>query len=387
MTWHLLASTYFDFEAIERDVQADRAPRHFLRELSRHLDGAIHHPVEPGTSDRPSVFDRFAALLYSDAQLWQLARRVRRELEPGDGVYATGANSGLPLALLCSLFGPRQVNFAIAVTDVQRPRVRLMGWLLVLLRSRWLILVPHDGMVEIAAKSFGRFAAGIMAINGLTDFEFFRPDPAEPAKRARPASQANHDIDLVHLEDDRPLLVSCGAEARDYGLLAAATNDLSVDVKVCFASPNLTSKTRYTMPNPLPDYMHVQYFSFPELRDLYQGADVVVVPLLPNRYAAGLTTVFEAVACGRPVVVARSPGVVQEMINRDLVSWYEMGDLNGLRTVIADVLADPASSQARADRAHRWVQTHYSSAAYRRRVFQALETAFGERPVAPTSRT
>jgi len=375
VAWHILASSYFDFDAIERDAEADRAPRHFLRYLSQELNAPIHQPAAPTDASPASLVDRVAAVFFADPSHWAMARRVRRQLAPGDGVYAAGSTVGLPLALLCSIFGPRRIKYAITVTDVQRPRIRLLGWMLVLLRTRWLAIVPHTAMAEQASRGFGRFLDGVMAINGLTDFEFFRPLPAD-------GQDAGSDR---HRARTRPLIASCGTEARDYELLARATAALDdqVDVKVCFASPNLTRKTRFTVPDPVPEHMEIRYFSFEELRTLYQTADVVVVPLLPNRYAAGLTTVFEAVACRRAVVVARSPGVVEELIGRELVEWYEVGDGEGLRAAIERVLSDPTAAEERADKAHQWVRSHHSAAGYLERILQAVDSAFGdESPVA-----
>lgn len=370
MAWHILAGSYFDFDAIERDADADRAPEHFLPYLARKLDATLHNVDPPAEQSLVSTIDRLAGALFGEPSHWAMARRVRRQLSREDVVYAAGSTVGLPLALLCSVLGPRQVKFAVIVTDVQRPKIRLMGWLLVLLRIRCLMVVPHSEMADIASKGFGRFLDGVMAINGLTDFEFFRPVDAGTGTDGLARSPST----------TTTLIASCGTEARDYELLARATAalDVDVDVKVCFASPNLTKKTRFTVPDPVPEHMEIRYFSFVELRALYQEADVVVVPLLPNRYAAGLTTVFEAVACGRPVVVARSPGVVAELIDRGLVECYEVGDGEGLRTAIKRVLDDPAAAQARADKAHEWVQSRHSASAYFGRVVEAVETAFGE---------
>jgi len=370
VAWHILASSYFDFDAIERDADADRAPRHFLRYLSQRLGAPIHQPDPPTDTSAVSIIDRIAAVLFADPSQWEMARRVRRQLAPGDVVYAAGSTVGLPLALLCSVFGPSGVEFAVTVTDVQRPRIKLLGWLLALLRTRWMVIVPHTEMAETASRGFGRFANGIMAINGLTDFDFFRPIAAGGAE----ADAIEHPGEAA-----RPLIASCGTEARDYELLARATSALAVDVdvKVCFASPNLTKKTRFTVPDPMPENMEIRYFSFAELRALYRAADVVVVPLLPNRYAAGLTTVFEAVACERPVVVARSPGVVEELIGHDLVEWYAIGDVEGLRAAIERVLADPEGARSKADEAHEWVRSRHSASAYFGRIVEAVESAFG----------
>jgi glycosyltransferase involved in cell wall biosynthesis len=367
--WHILASSYFDFEMIEREVRADRSPRHFLRYLSHRLNAPVHLPDRPDDAESPAIIDRILGRLYSQPRLWALARNVRKELEPGDVVYAAGADGGLPLALVCSLFGPRNVRFAVTITDVQRPRVRLIGWILALLRLQWMIIVPHDDMVAIAYRSFGRSAKDVVAINGLTDFDFFRPDDNGNHLRSSAPHRAR-------------LIASCGAEARDYQLLADAAaalgNELPVEVKVCFASPNLTSRTRYTMPEPMPDHMDVRYYGFAELRQLYRDADVVVVPLLSNRYAAGLSTVFEAVACGRPVVVANSPGIVADLIEHDLVIGYKPGDVEDLRQAIVKVLSDPAASEFRAERAHHHIRSRHSAGAYFQQVVTALTDAFGQ---------
>ncbi len=369
MAWHILAGSYFDFGAIERNAEADRAPRHFLRYLSEQLDAPIHNVEPPTESSTASIVDRVAGALFGEPSQWAMARRVRRQLSPGDVVYAAGSTVGLPLALLSSLFGPRRVKFAVNVTDVHRPKIRVLGWMLVLLRTRLLVIVPHSAMAEIASNGFGRFLDGIMAINGLTDFDFFRP-----------VDVGGDTVDGFTPGGDRarPLIASCGTEARDYDLLARATAALvlDVDVKVCFASPNLTTKTRFTVPDPVPEHMEIRYFSFVELRDLYQAADVVVVPLLPNRYAAGLTTVIEALACGRPVVVARSPGLVEELIDKGLVEWYEMGDGEGLRAAIERVLADPTAARDRAGKAREWIRLHHSAPAYLQRIVEAVESAF-----------
>ncbi|MEL6982176.1 MAG: hypothetical protein AAFO29_07110, partial [Actinomycetota bacterium] len=139
MAWYVLSSTYFDFDRFERDAKADRSPAHVLPRVAERLGTKVHQPAEsPG---EVGLLDRIGALIYGQAIHWQQARRLLPELRSGDAVYAAGDDSGIPLALLCAM-RRRNVDFAISVIDATRPRTRLVGWLLVLLRIRLLLIVP-----------------------------------------------------------------------------------------------------------------------------------------------------------------------------------------------------------------------------------------------------
>lgn len=66
--------------------------------------------------------------------------------------------------------------------------------------------------------------------------------------------------------------------------------------------------------------------TYPELRSLY-GRSIVVVPVLPDTdYPSGLTVLLEALAAGAPVIVARTPILVEYVSKEDGVLFYEPGD-------------------------------------------------------------
>ena len=342
MAWHVLSSTFFDFDRFDRDARDDLKPVHVLPKVAARLGAEVHQPDDG--SRRPGPIDRLAARIYGQPMHWELARRVFPLLSPGDSVYAAGCDSGVPLALLCAL-RRRRVAFAISFIDVNRRRTQLVGWLLVLLRVRLLIMVPTGQQADDARRSFGRRAAGIHAIDGMTDTDFFRPPAQRPPNRP-------------------PLLAGCGVEQRDYRTVGAAVADLDVEVQVCFASPNQSDKTRFTMPEPVPANMDFRHMEFRELRDLYQQADAMVLGLQENRYSAGLTTLFEAIACEAPIVVSRSPGIIELLIDEDLVLGVPVGDAAAMQRAIESVLADRDQAKARAVKAREVLLDRYSSAAF-----------------------
>lgn len=351
VTWHVLSSTYFDFDRFEQDARADRSPAHVLPRVAARLGAEVHQPAV--STDEVGLFDRLGALLYGQAIHWEQARRLLPELEAGDAVYAAGDDSGVPLALLCAT-RRRGVDFAISFIDVTRRRTRLVGWLLVMLRLRVMLIVPTEQQADEARRTFGRRAVAIDTIDGLTDTDFFRPPDRRPL-------------------NDPPLIAGCGVEQRDYATFGDAVGNTPMSVQVCFASPNQSDKTRYTMPDPVPANMDFRHMAFAELRDLYQRADVMVLAVRENRYSAGLTSLFEAIACEAPVVVSRSPGIIDQLIAEGLVVGVPPGQAGAIRQAVDAILADRPGSAARAAAARNALLERYSSDAFLDRLEAMLQ--------------
>ncbi|HAG81570.1 MAG TPA: hypothetical protein DCL61_10470 [Cyanobacteria bacterium UBA12227] len=53
------------------------------------------------------------------------------------------------------------------------------------------------------------------------------------------------------------------------------------------------------------------FYEWPELVQLYRDADIVVIILVENKFAAGIQVMHEALACRRPVTITRTQGMSQ----------------------------------------------------------------------------
>lgn len=340
MGWHVLSSTNFDFDRFARESEADTLPHHLLPKIAERLGARIHQP----DADAGTLFDRLASRIYGRPEHWALARKVYRQLEDGDAVYAAGCDIGIPLALLCAV-RRRNVRFAVAFIHPGRTRTKILGWVLALTSLTLTAVVTTNDQADALKKSFGRRLAGVHAIHGQTDCDFFRP--AE-----------------TRTTNSRPLIASCGVEQRDYATMSTALADADVQAVVCFASPNRTSKTRYTMPSEVSPNFEFELLEFADLRNLYQRADLVVLPLLYNQYSAGLTTLFEAIACGAPVVVTETPGMIEELVGEGLVVGVPVGDTEAMGQAVEEVLSEPEVALARAERARKVVLERYSATSF-----------------------
>jgi glycosyltransferase involved in cell wall biosynthesis len=158
-----------------------------------------------------------------------------------------------------------------------------------------------------------------------TDTQFFTPGPESAQKR-------------------RPTVVSVGLEQRDYRNLAHATQDLDLDVRISGFSRDAQTIAR-SFPQQMPANMTRRFYAWPDLLQLYRDASVVVVSLFPNRYAAGVQGLMEAMACGRPVVVTSTVGM-ERYIHPDAALSVPTGDPVALRKAIQHLLAHPEQAAA-----------------------------------------
>jgi glycosyltransferase involved in cell wall biosynthesis len=141
------------------------------------------------------------------------------------------------------------------------------------------------------------------------------------------------------------LVISVGREHRDYSTLAQACDRLGARVFIA-AGSLFSSSARQDSPNAWPDNFEVGFAAPISLRDWYQRASVVVVPLVPNDFQAGVTVILEAMAMAKAVVVTATAGQ-RDIIENGLTGvLVPPSDPHALRDVI-DLLLENANERRR----------------------------------------
>lgn len=184
----------------------------------------------------------------------------------------------------------------------------------------------------------------------------------------------------VPLEDQ---ICSVGWEARDYGTLVRAVSGLPVRAEIAIGIQDFSSSAmetdgqghsqprrfesiggRFTHPlyqkwraqvlaEGVPPNVSIHnQLSQQALRELYARSRFVVVPLHEADFDAGVTTLCEAMAMGKAVIVTRTQG--QADVVREGVSglYVPPGDARALRQAIEHLLRHPEAA-ARMGRAGR----------------------------------
>ncbi|MCW3476928.1 glycosyltransferase family 4 protein [Limobrevibacterium gyesilva] len=164
--------------------------------------------------------------------------------------------------------------------------------------------------------------------------------------------------------------------ARDYPTLVAALRGLPAPAVL---------KTRRAVALP-PDMVATveiirERLSFPKLRDLYASASVVVVPLCPSDHPGGITSLFEAMAMGKPVVASDVPMTREFIVPGETGLLVPVGDADAMRDAIAGLLARPDEQRRIGANARRHLETHLSMTAFADRYAACIRAlACPERP-------
>jgi glycosyltransferase involved in cell wall biosynthesis len=269
---------------------ADRAPRKDYVALAETLQATI--------LDRSDVAQSAAARLLARccgtpaAQAW-LAFRHRRKYR---AIVTDGEHVGIPLALL--------LKFARAatphVTIGHRITAKKKRAFFRRLRTHTHItrMALHSGLqFELAVSELGIPAERLALVPYQADPDFWRPQPVAEER----------------------LIVSAGLEFRDYPTLFRAVEGL--DARVVVGAASYWSRRRNSAASAaLPPNVSVGSFDYLALRDLYARASVVVVPLEDVDFQAGITTILEAMAMGKAVVVTHSRGQTDVVEDRRAVT-------------------------------------------------------------------
>ncbi|HEY1997295.1 glycosyltransferase family 4 protein [Paraburkholderia sp.] len=75
-------------------------------------------------------------------------------------------------------------------------------------------------------------------------------------------------------------------------------------------------------------------------RELYDWADLVIVPLRPNSHASGITVMLEAAALGKPMVVTEV-GALDDYFSRSAAAYVPPFDPLALRKAVDHLVASP----------------------------------------------
>jgi glycosyltransferase involved in cell wall biosynthesis len=340
LKYHIILSRAFDLETLVLDAQAGKRPCHVMWKASKILDAKIYQPGK----DSIIPFDKVSSRIMGNPEHWALARKLSSQLTENDVVFCTGEDIGIPIAALCGKKQNRP-KIMIFIHNINRFRGRLA-----------LKLFQVSGKVDLFltyTSDLAKFLYDYLHLNENrislfveqpTDISFFTPGSFSQNKTRR-------------------LIASAGLEKRDYCTLADAVKDLDVDVKICATSPNAKTSSQ-TFPKVLPANMECRFYEWQDLVQLYRDADIVVIPLFENNYQAGLSTLFEALACRRPVIITRSSGLIEELIEAGAVTGVNQGDANEMRQAIITLLDNPLKAQMQAQRGYELVIERYNHNIY-----------------------
>ena len=257
-----------------------------------------------------------------------------------DTIFTNGENIGIPLALLLRTLRGRKKRRPGHVTIGHRlstGKKRLFFGTLGVHREMDMIFVYATAQENYGREQLAIPARKLKLIAFHADDLFYQPqNPSEKAPSE--------------------LVSAAGLEWRDYPtLLAAAQKMPQVAFKLAAASP-WSKHTNETKGRTLPANVAVRRYEYGELRQLYAESAIVAVPLYENDFQAGVTTLIEAMAMGKPVIVTRTTGQTDVITDGENGVVVPPSDPAAWENAIRRLLADPHECRRLGRNARQWVQ-------------------------------
>jgi len=352
LKYHIALNTPSDLEAIAQNAQAGKCPSHVMWEMSQFLGAKVHQP----RADLVLPTDKILAKIIGRPEHWALAHKLSLELQEDDVIYCDGEDLGFAIATACGVKHNRP-KIVVLVHNINRPRGRLALKLFDVANRIDLFVTGFTSQAEFLCNYLGLPENRIYLLSAPPIDTFF----------FTPGLPSNKKL--------RPMIASGGMEKRDYRTLAAATEDLNVDVKICAFSRNAIAQKK-TFPEIIPPNMSHGFYDWCELVQLYRDSDLVVITMFENNYQAGLTTMFEAMACRRPVVMTRSSGIIGELINLGIVTGVNIGDSNGLKKTIVQLLNDPQKTEIQAQLGYEFILQQFNHNSFIQALVSKLFSTF-----------
>lgn len=258
-----------------------------------------------------------------------------------DAIFTNGENIGIPLALLLRLRVHRPGHVTIG-HRLSTGKKRLFFQVLKVQREIDTIFLYAKTQLDFSHKILGIEPEKLKLIAFHADTDFYRAD--------------NSTVSVDNSSATEDLISAAGLEWRDYPTLIHAVKDMEgVTVNLAAASP-WSKHVNETEKFELPSNVTARRYAYDELRDLYNRSMIVTVPLYENDFQAGVTTLLEAMAMGKPVIVTQTTGQTDVIQAEENGLTVPPGDIEAWKQAISRLRKDATLRKRLGNNARTWVE-------------------------------
>lgn len=258
-------------------------------------------------------------------------------------------------------------------------------WLLARLRTLGLFRKPIVAVIHHPIS--GRLRGGARFVRGHDRLLFLSRLACEHARGVWPALQDRMEtidwgVDLDFYDKQpawthgfgRDYFVSAGKANRDHQLLAdCAAQGQHRTVIVCseLTRPQQVDASCVTVVSDRSGHA----LSYGQLTSVYRDARAIVIPMQDVQGLAGLTSLLDAMACGKPVIMTRNASVDIDIEALGFGIWIDAQDAQSLRKAMDRLATDEALVTRMGLKAREFAQSAYRYETFARTVLSRCEAA------------
>ncbi|HUF00676.1 MAG TPA: glycosyltransferase family 4 protein [Anaerolineales bacterium] len=354
-------------------VATSYKPKNFLEELGagqryrlEYLELSDQLPASYMDYDTPWMHDhrlvrKLEERIHADFfWAWEIAQKVKQE--KFDVVLSMSERIAVPLGVILD---PQVKHIAIllnAMTPKWLSAIKLLN-----LQQRWSHIITYsqaEADALMAKLSIG--PEKISSCLNYVDLEFFHPSDTAPNP------------------DETPFFMSQGLSRRDYPTLIRAMQKLPhVTCQLSAVSAWDRFKAGYEGMD-IPSNVQLKSFNHPSLiKDVTAESRFVVIPLRSDTgmWCAGSTSVLQAQALGKPVIVTYLPGIAEYVKDGETGYLVKGNDPDAMASAIDRLWQDPVRTAEMGKAAQKWVRENFSLPNYVGRISTLLRQTCETRKV------
>jgi glycosyltransferase involved in cell wall biosynthesis len=203
--------------------------------------------------------------------------------------------------------------------------------------------------VDYAVNQLGVPETAVAFVPDKVDNQFFRP----------------------YSDSSDDYILAVGQEQRDYPTLFQAVAGTGIKVVVVASSPWSANRLRLEGVDA-EEITFLNHIPHVHLRDLYANARLVVTPLFDVTYAAGVNAVLEAMAMAKPLIVSRTAGIADYVVDDVTGQYVPPQDVPALRDTILRLWHAPAARARLGTNARQAVDEGMNLDVYARRIAELV---------------
>ena len=314
------------------DTNHTRYPRVDYLLLKEQLDADLINYSAYNSTPLGSFFRKIETKVRSDLYLAFLAQFMKRKY---DVVFTMSERAGIPYSGAKRFYrsNDRLVTMFHCWSSRQEWTITRLG-----LFEQMDNIIVHCSSMKNRLTRLGAAENRINLIQYGVDQNFFHPMPKEDCTKN--------------------IIMSIGEiRSRDYDVLFDAVNGLEAEVNVAASGIwYAREKSRNLGFSPPENVNLTGRLSQLELRKYYANSSFVVLPIKDLPYSAGATGILEAGCMARAVIVTKSRGITDYVINGETGICVEPGDTEGLRDAIEFLIANPEEAARMGQNARRRIE-------------------------------
>jgi glycosyltransferase involved in cell wall biosynthesis len=180
--------------------------------------------------------------------------------------------------------------------------------------------------------------------------------------------------------DTQPLILAIGKTYRDYPTLLKAIAPLNCQLKICcFATAGIQSALEL----PVNAACYDGALPWQQVLQEYRKAYAIAIPLAEYpakpKNAVGLTTLLEAMAMGKPVIMTRNDlsHYVVDIEAEGIGLWVKTGDIQGWETALQYLLTNPDVAATMGKKARQLAEQKMNLEVFSQKVATVLKQVQG----------